>query len=158
VGAISIAGTWRTTAAPADVWDVIVDLRTWPRWWPAIRHVEPVQGEEHAPDVARFTFDTPSPLRPVVVELSVTDRSDHERLVVTATDGPLIGAGTIDLSAIDDGTATSFDLSLRVRSLLLRPVEHVLGRAASNGGRERLRRAGDDLATLAGGEPLDHDV
>jgi uncharacterized protein YndB with AHSA1/START domain len=158
VGAITIAGTWRTTAAPPDVWDVIVDLRTWPRWWPAIRHVEPVAGDDHAPDVARFTFDTPSPLRPVVVELTVTDRADHERLVVTATDGPLTGTGAIDLTAIEDGTATDYDLSLRVRSLLFRPVERVLGRAASNGGRERLRRAGDDLAVLAGGEPLDHEV
>lgn len=158
MGAITITGTWRTTAAPADVWDVIVDLRTWPRWWPAIRHVEPVAGDDHAPEVARFTFDTPSPLRPVVVELSVTDRTDHERLVVTATDGPLTGTGAIDLAAIEDGTAAAFDLSLRVRSLLLRPVERVLRRAASHRGRERLRRAGDDLAALAGGEPLQHDV
>jgi hypothetical protein len=158
VGAITIAGTWRTTAPTADVWDVIVDLRTWPQWWPAIRDVQPVAGDDHAPDVARLTFDTPSPLRPMVVELSITERQVGERLVVRATDGPLTGDGTIGVAGFDGGTATRYDLSLRVRSLLLRPVEGVLRRAATNGGRARLRRAGDDLASLAGGEPLEHDV
>jgi hypothetical protein len=158
VGAITIAGTWRTTAPPEDVWDVLVDLRTWPTWWPAIRHVEPLVGEPHAPDVARLTFSTPAPLRPMHVELTVTDRHPIEQLLVEATDGPLTGKGVISLAAIDGGSETTYDLRLRVRSLLMRPVEAVLARAATGAGKDRMRRAGDDLAELAGGEALDHDV
>lgn len=158
MGAITIAGTWRTTASPPDVWEVLVDLRTWPQWWPAIRHVEPVAGPDHAPDVARLTFATPAPLRPMIVELTVTDRMPHERLLVEATDGPLVGGGAIDLAEVDGGSQTTYDLSLRVRSFMLKPIEAVLARAATGAGKDRLRRAGDDLAGLAGGEPLDHDV
>jgi hypothetical protein len=158
VGAITIAGTWRTTAPPDDVWNVLVDLRTWPNWWPAIRHVEPVEGPPHAPDVARLTFATPAPLRPMVVELTVTDRQPPARLLVAATDGPLTGNGVIMLAAIGGGSETTYDLQLRVRSLLLKPVEAVLARAATGAGKDRMRRAGDDLAELAGGEGLDHDV
>jgi hypothetical protein len=158
VGAITIAGTWRTTAPPEDVWSVLIDLRTWPAWWPAIRHVEPLVGEPHAPDVARLVFSTPAPLRPMVVELTVTDRRPYEQLLVAATDGPLTGKGAIDLAAIDGGSETTYDLRLRVRSLLLKPVEAVLARAATGAGKDRLRRAGDDLAELAGGEAMEHDI
>jgi hypothetical protein len=158
VGAITIAGTWRTTAPPEDVWKVLVDLRTWPTWWPAIRHVEPLVGAPNSPDVARLTFSTPAPLRPMHLELTVTDRRPIEQLLVEATDGPLTGKGVISLAAIDGGSETTFDMRLRVRSLLLKPVEAVLARAATGAGKDRLRRAGDDLAQLAGGESLDHDV
>jgi hypothetical protein len=82
----------------------------------------------------------------------------HEQLLVEATDGPLTGKGVISLAAIDGGSETTYDLRLRVRSLLLKPVEAVLARAATGAGKDRLRRAGDDLAELAGGEALDHDV
>ena len=158
MGAIRISGTWRTTAPPADVYAVVADLTTWPQWWPAIRSVEPLAGDVGAPDAARFTFDTPSPLRPLVVGIAVTDRVAGTRLDVAATDGPVDGEGRLTISAADGATGTSFALRLRFRSLLLKPVEAVLASATRSSGKQRLARAGDDLAALAGGEPLPHDL
>ena len=158
MGAIVIAGTWRTTAPAQSVWDVMVDLGTWPQWWPAITDVELLGGAPGAPDAARFTFGTPAPLRPLRIEIAVTDRDAPHRMSIRADDGPLVGGGELAVTAVDGTTAASFDLNLRVRSLLFKPVERVLANATRGAGKERLAKAGDDLAHLAGGEPLEHSL
>lgn len=156
MGATRIAGTWRTTARADDVWAVVVDLETWPEWWPAIQDVELLDGEPGAPDAARFVFDTPSRLPPLRVQLRVTRRTAPSHLVVVCDDGPLTGEGSLTVSTEDGGTSTSFDLRLQVRSLVLKPLDAVLAGATRAGGTQRLAAAGDDLARLAGGEPLPH--
>jgi carbon monoxide dehydrogenase subunit G len=158
VKAIVIAGTWRSTAAPDDLWRVIVDLETWPRWWPAIQEVESLGGGAGEPDAARLTFDTPSKLPPLRVDVHVTDREPPHRLLLRADGGPLTGRGELAVTSDDDRSATSFELQLRVRSLLFKPLERVLENATRSRGRDRLARAGDELARLAGGEPLEHDL
>lgn len=158
MGAVDISGIWRSTADPEAVWEVIADLGTWPQWWPAIRHVQPLRGPAHAPDLAEVTFDTPSPLRPLHVKLEVIQREVPERLVVRATDGPLAGRGEMAVVEEFGGSAASFDLHLRVRSRLFKPIERILSGVARSGGSDRLRRAGDDLAKLSGGEPREHTV
>jgi uncharacterized protein YndB with AHSA1/START domain len=158
VGAIELAGTWRCTAPPDDVWDVVVDLSSWSRWWPAIDDVELQAGSPRAPEAARLTFGTPAPLRPLRVRLEVRELAAPQRLVVAAVDSPIVGDGELEVTADEDGSATSFDLTLHVRSRLFRPVERLLANAARGSGRDRLRRAGDDLARLAGGDPRPHDL
>lgn len=137
---------------------MVADLTTWPSWWPAIREVEALTGDPTAPDTVRFVFDTPAPLRPLVVGVEVTERHPPRQLVIAAREGPMAGTGVLRVLALDHGTDTSFDLEVSVRSLVLKPIEVLLARAARGGSSDRLRRAGDELAALAGGEPLDHDV
>lgn len=36
---------WRLAAAPGDVFDVLEDLRTYPNWWPEVRHVDQLSDE-----------------------------------------------------------------------------------------------------------------
>jgi uncharacterized membrane protein len=151
VGAITVAGIWRTTAPREDVYAVLADLDTWPRWWPAIRDVE-VLGE----DAARLTFGTPAPLRPLVVEVDV-DATPHERLSLTPREGPVAGSGALVVREEDDATAVDYELQLAFRSRLLRPLERVMANATKDAGAARLRKAGDELAALAGGEPGRHE-
>jgi hypothetical protein len=158
VGAIELSGTWRSTAPPDDVWGVIVDLTTWPQWWPAIDEVELLAGGPSAPEAAELTFGTPSPLPRLRIDLKVRELEPTTLLVVEATDSPITGLGRLELSSDDDGSATRFELSLDVRSRLLRPIERLLASAAQGSGRDRLRKAGDDLAHLAGGDPLHHEI
>lgn len=158
MGTIELAGTWRTTAPPDAVWAVVVDLGTWPSWWPAIREADLIGGRPGTPDAARLTFDTPGPLRPLVVDLEVVEREAPSQLVVRAVDGPLSGDGRLTVAADEDGSATSFAISLAVTSRLLKPVEVLLSGATRGAGRDRLAQAGDDLARLAGGEPREHHV
>ncbi|MEX2504914.1 MAG: SRPBCC family protein [Egicoccus sp.] len=168
MAAIDLTGTWRTTAPPADVWRVVADLTTWPRWWPAIDDVEVLAGSATAPEAARFTFGTP--VRPLRVEMAGT-ATGAERLDVVTVGGPVHGTGRLELleepglvgaggetDLAGGGTAVRFAMRLDVRSLIFKPVERILAGAARGSGRERLRQAGDDLARLAGGEPGHHDV
>jgi hypothetical protein len=158
MGAIELSATWRSTASPAAIYAVVVDLATWPQWWPAIQQVDPLSGDASAPDVARLIFDTPAALRPLQLELTVTERTSPSLLLVEVSDGPIRGDGRIDIDADEHGSATSFEVALDVRSRWLKPIELLLASATRGAGRERLARAGDDLARLAGGEPRDHDV
>jgi hypothetical protein len=155
VGEIRIEGTWRTTAPQRDVFDVLADLGTWPRWWPAIRAVDLLDGDGPG-SAARLTFDTPAPLRPLLVEVEVTTEAPH-LLTLAPRRGPVAGSGRIAVTDTQRGSDTDYELRLSFRSLLLKPVETLLAGAARGAGRERLRRAGDDLAAMAGGEPLDHE-
>lgn len=154
MGAVALRGCWRSTASVADVWDVLVDLTTWPDWWPAIRHVEPTDPSDSGLVAARVTFSTRPPMRPLVTTLEVVEQHQHERLHVVVTDGPLAGQGSFTIGPDREGSRSCYDVSLAVRSLLFRPLEPILRSGTRTAGRERLARAGADLARLAGGEPL----
>lgn len=157
MGTIPIAGTWRTTAPPDAVWTVVSDLSTWPGWWPAIREVDVLEGTAEAPQAARLTFDTPRPLPPLKVELEVVEHRPPRRLAIRSRGGQLTGTGVLEVATDPEGSKVDYDLELSIRSLLLRPLEMVLSSATREGGHERLRRAGDDLARLAGGDPGTHE-
>jgi len=157
VGKVPIAGTWRTTAPADDLWAVVADLSTWPAWWPAIQGVELLAGTAEAPEAARLTFDTPRPLPPLEVDLEVVEHVAPTRLAIRSQGGLLTGSGKLTVAPDGGGSKVDYDLRLSVRSLLLRPLELILSGATRAGGRERLHRAGDDLARLAGGEPGRHE-
>lgn len=155
VGAIEIRGCWRSTAGVADVWAVLTDLTTWPEWWPAIHEVEVIEPRAPALAAARVTFSTRAPLRPLVTTLHVMERTEPSLLDITVADGPLGGRGTFTIADDPEGSRSCYDVSLAVRSLLFRPLEPILRNSTRASGKARLERAGEDLARLAGGEPLE---
>ena len=154
MGAIEIQGCWRSTAGVEAVWAVLNDLTTWPEWWPAISEVELVEPTGPALAAARLTFSTRPPLRPLITTLEVIDRAEPTRLDVAIADGPLGGRGTFTIEEDPEGSRSCYDVALSVRSLLFRPLEPILRSGTRATGRARLVRAGEDLARLAGGEPL----
>lgn len=154
MGAIDIRGRWRSTAPVADVWAVLNDLSTWRSWWPAIRSVESVPPPPDALEAARLTFDTHGPLPTLAVTVAVVERNDARRLLVEVRDGPLAGHGEVTIASDPEGSSTTYAIELRIRSLPFRPLEPILRGATRASGRQRLERAGADLARLAGGSPL----
>lgn len=154
MGAIDIRGRWRCTAPVADVWVVVNDLATWPAWWPAIRSVDSVPPPPDALEAARLTFDTHGRLPTLVTTVVIVERSDSNRLVVEVRDGPLAGRGEVTVASDPQGSSTTYAVELRIRSLPFRPLEPILRGATRASGRQRLERAGADLARIAGGSPL----
>ncbi|MFO7959625.1 MAG: SRPBCC family protein [Nitriliruptoraceae bacterium] len=154
MSAIEIQGCWRNTAGVEDVWAVLVDLNTWSQWWPAISEVEIVEPTGTALAAARLTFSTRAPLRPLVATLHVVDQTAPSRLDIRIADGPLDGHGTFTIADDPEGSRSCYDVSLAVRSRLFRPLEPILRSGTRSNGRARLELAGEDLARLAGGEPL----
>lgn len=151
---VRVSGTWRTTAPPEAVWEVVSDVADWKRWWPALRDVRH-GAADGLPDRAELVFDT------AIGELGVPVRLREEtapaRLHVASDGGGFAGAGELRVEPIDGGSAVTYDIDVRARKLWLKPVEAILGAAGRTAGRERLREAGDRLAELAGGEPLHHE-
>ncbi|TVR18203.1 MAG: hypothetical protein EA387_15050 [Nitriliruptor sp.] len=154
VGAIEIQGCWRSTAGVHEVWAVLTDLTTWPEWWPAISDVEVLEPRGPALAAARLTFSTRPPLRPLVTTLEVIEQTAPSRLDVLVSEGPLGGRGLFTVDEDPEGSRSCYDVSLSIRSLLFRPLEPILRSGTRSSGQARLERAGDDLARLAGGEPL----
>ncbi len=151
MGAIDIDGCWPTTVAVEDLWEVVNDLSTWGEWWPAISHVQTLSPPPGAVAAARLTFSTHPPLRPFTSTVHIVDQHEPDHLEVTLADGPLRGAGTFTITDDPAGSTACYEVSLSVRSLLFRPLEPILRGATRASGQARLRRAGADLAALAGG-------
>ncbi|MCC5950061.1 MAG: SRPBCC family protein [Nitriliruptoraceae bacterium] len=142
------------TASTTQAWAALLDLESWAAWWPAISDATLVD-DPGGRTAAALRFDTPRPIPPLVVTLTVVDERVEERLDIAITDGPMRGRGVVTMQAQDAGCRLHYDIELRVRSLLFKPLEPVLGQATRRAGRERLARAGADLATLAGGQLVD---
>lgn len=158
---VELSGAWRTTADEDAVWEVVRDLDRWREWWPALTGVRTGAGQdarmpdEGAPQRVELVFDT------VVGELTVpvtVEPDDHARRFRVSSDGGgFVGSGDLAVETDDRGSRVTYRFSVKAKRLWLKPVEAVL-RTASSTGRGRLREAGDRLAELAGGDPLDHEV
>ncbi len=155
-----LSGTWDISVPPEEVWRVMSDLTCWRQWWPAMRDAEEVGSDvaNGRPGEVRMTFDAPSPLRQFTVEAQITDLAPPERLTVASSRGGLQGEGELAVEARDGGSRVRYGFHVRTTRFWLRPIEMVLRRAGQRSGRERLEQAGGDLARMAGGELVGHDV
>lgn len=149
MGEFTFDGTWRMTAHPDDVWEVLADPRRWTGWWDAIERVE-TDGDWHDGGTARLVFDTPIG-RPVTTRIRADELEPPRRLVFSGG-GAFAGSGTIELAPTDAGSRVDYDLRFRTTKFWLRPIEPILRRAAHAGGDHAMREAGERLARLAGGE------
>ncbi|MDQ4131247.1 MAG: SRPBCC family protein [Actinomycetota bacterium] len=143
------AGTWRTTAEPDAVWEVLSDPHQWPDWWDAIERIEATDGWREGEPV-RLVFRTPAPLPKLSTDMRATELSDRQ--LTLEGDGALAGDGRLQVRSHDAGSEIDYDLRLRTTKFWLRPLEPMLRSATRDGDAEALREAGERLAALAGGE------
>lgn len=154
---VEVSGTWRTTAGPQAVWEVLSDLDRWRDWWPALSQVRVrASGEGDLPSAAELVFSTV--VGPLTVPVVVRVAEPPVRLVVASDGGGFDGEATLSIREDEDGAEIAYGFRARAKKLWLRPVEAVLSGVGRSAGRQRMREAGDRLAELAGGEPRRHDV
>ena len=108
-------------APPSDVHDVLLDLESYPQWWPQVRAVASL-GPDDALVVCRSAL-------PYDLELQLTARSRSESLLEVGIDGALRGYARWQLSPAEAGTTLEFaqevsvaSRTLAVGSYLARPV------------------------------------
>lgn len=150
---MEVSGRWRMTASPADVWDVLVDLTAWPRWWPAVDQVEVVEaGTGRIPERVALVFDPPAPLRSLRIPVRVAQVDPPWRLAVEADGSGFAGDAALEVRTDPDGaTVVPYRFAFRTTRPWLKPVDAILATAMRGAGDQRLERAGADLAALAGG-------
>jgi hypothetical protein len=93
VPAYRFVTVWRLRAPIADVYDVIVDVESWPEWWPSVLSVERLAdgGPNGVGTEVRTTFVGRLPYH-LRFDLRVTTRERPTKLSGDAT-GELVGTG-----------------------------------------------------------------
>ncbi|MBA2531385.1 MAG: SRPBCC family protein [Nocardioidaceae bacterium] len=134
---------WHVSADREAVYDVLLDLGSYPQWWPQVRSVEQYNGQSATVVVRSFL---PYSLR----ILTVSRREDCAAGVLEAgLEGDMEGWSRWTLSPTDDGCALLYEQQvavlrplLRRLGLLARPffrLNHaVMMRAGERGLRHRL--------------------
>jgi hypothetical protein len=104
---------WNLEAPVEAVWDAIVDVQTWPSWWPAVEAVAELApgAEDGLGSVRRFTWRGRLPYA-LTFESRVTEVVRHQRLCGAAT-GELEGQGVWTFSRTPAGTRLQYDWHVR---------------------------------------------
>ncbi|SEP21600.1 SRPBCC family protein [Amycolatopsis saalfeldensis] len=112
--------TWWLPAVPASrVFDAVVDLESYPRWWADVRSVRQVDG-----DTAELVCRSRLPYRLVIAmhREQQDPRAGHVRVRLT---GDLEGFLSGDLQPVGEGTRLVITQQVRARKPLLRKLDVV---------------------------------
>ncbi|MEU6276207.1 SRPBCC family protein [Streptomyces populi] len=126
---------WELPAPPADVYAVLERVEAYPRWWPQVREVRPV--DEHSA-VIRIRSVLPYD----ITVTARTARRDPEACVLEiGMSGDLDGWARWTLAAAGPGTRARYDQEVHVTTPLLRRLA-VPGRPFFRANHALMMRAG----------------
>ncbi|MFI8518047.1 SRPBCC family protein [Streptomyces sp. NPDC085481] len=128
---------WRLAAAPADVYAVLERGEEYPRWWPQVREVVPV---DERTGTARFRSLLPYDL---LVTAEARRRDPVAGVLEIGLSGDLDGWARWTLTALPDGAGTHalYEQEVEVRSPLMRALA-VPGRPVFRANHALMMRAG----------------
>jgi uncharacterized protein YndB with AHSA1/START domain len=136
------AGT-TIAAPPAEVFAFVADLANLPRWQTGI-----VSAERTSPDpvgvgsTARVVRDLGG--QSLTVDLSITDFEPGRRLALASQASGVSVTVTLEMEAVDGGTAARSGIEIKAGSVFMAPLEGIIANAAASelaSGLERLRDA-----------------
>ena len=108
---------WRLAAPIEHVWDALVDVESWPQWWPYVRGVETLHrgATNDLGTVRRLRWSSRLPYG-FALEVETTAVQSPTRLVGRAT-GDMAGVGCWELARDGAGTRvrTTWTLELHTR-------------------------------------------
>ncbi|WP_406859763.1 SRPBCC family protein [Streptomyces sp. HUAS MG47] len=105
---------WQLAAPPDAVYAVLERAEEYPRWWPQVREVTPV---DEATGTARFRSFLPYEL---VVTAVARRREPESGILEIGMSGDLDGWARWTLTAHDGGTRAVYEQEVEVRSRLMR--------------------------------------
>ena len=111
---------WRLDAPPEQVWDALVDVETWPQWWPQVREVRTLhQGAtSDLGSVRRIRWGSRLPYG-FTLDVETVEISPHARLRGRAT-GDMAGTGTWELACAGAGTRVRYTWTLELNTRWMR--------------------------------------
>jgi hypothetical protein len=111
---------WPVDCAPADAFDVLADLGSYPLWWPEVRRAVQV-GEERAELRCRSVLPYD-----LVFEASHHTRDAERRVLVANLEGDLDGTVGWRVEADEPGSRLLYEQVVTVRKPLLRALGPLL--------------------------------
>lgn len=120
---------WEVAAPVAEVWSAILNSQDWPKWWPGVRRVMPVQpgGSAGTGDVRRYAMRSALPYT-LEFDMEVMEIAPRERLQGMAR-GEVEGIGVWTFSASERGCRARYRWDVRTVPLwmnLIAPVARPL--------------------------------
>lgn len=122
----SFRTTWTISAPPGVVFAAVVDVGSYPRWWPDVRSVLPDSDGDTAEtaDTARLVCRSTLPL-PIRVRMRRVEEDRPEGRVAVALSGDLEGTLTGLVLADEAGTRLEINQRVVARARLLRSLSLV---------------------------------
>lgn len=114
LNAYRFVSRWHVNAGSDAVFDALADLPSYPKWWPEVRRVEPVD-EENASVVARSVL-------PYALRLTLTRHTeDRDRGVLQVRiDGDIAGWARLTLHSSPNSCMLLYEQQVTVTRRLLR--------------------------------------
>ncbi|MDT0437176.1 MULTISPECIES: SRPBCC family protein [Streptomyces] len=126
---------WTLAAPPAAVYRVLERAEDYPRWWPQVRRVTPIDADS---GVVRIRATLPYTL---TLTARATRRDPGAGILEVSLTGDLEGRARWTLTAHGTGTHVRYDQEVVVRRTLLRRLA-VPGRAVFRANHRLMMRAG----------------
>ncbi|MET7985249.1 MULTISPECIES: SRPBCC family protein [unclassified Streptomyces] len=126
---------WELPAPPADVYPLLEQAETYPRWWPQVREVTPV--DEHT-GVIRIRSVLPYD---ITITARAARRDPRAGVLEMRMSGDLDGWARWTLTAAGPGTLARYDQEVQVTTPLLRRLA-VPGRPFFRANHALMMRAG----------------
>ena len=113
---------WRFDAPVEAVWDALVDVESWPEWWPHVREVTTLQhgGPDGIGAVRRLRWSSRLPYG-FTLDVRTIAAVPFERLLGRAT-GDMAGIGLWELARDGRGTRLRYTCSLALHTRWMRLV------------------------------------
>ncbi len=111
---------WRLEAPIERVWDALVDVETWPQWWPHVRSVQTLHrgATSDLGTVRRLRWSSRLPYG-FTLEVETTEVRTPHRLVGRAT-GDMAGTGLWELARDGAGTRVRYTWELALHTRWMR--------------------------------------
>ena len=111
---------WRLEAPIERVWDALVDVETWPQWWPHVRSVQTLHrgATSDLGTVRRLRWSSRLPYG-FTLEVETTEMRTPHRLVGRAT-GDMAGTGLWELARDGAGTRVRYTWELALHTRWMR--------------------------------------
>lgn len=117
----SVGASLYVPAPPEDLYEAVLDVRSFPRWAPGVRRVEIVEGPVGPGMVSEWEVSVLGIRRKV---RSVLEEADPAVFLRWSYDGPVRGWGECAISPLGDGAIAAFETALY-------PEDPTLNRLAS---------------------------
>ena len=111
---------WRLAATIEHVWDALVDVESWPRWWPYVREVQTLHrgATNDLGTVRRLQWSSRLPYG-FALEVETTEVRMPTRLVGRAS-GDMVGEGRWELARDGAGTLVRYTWTLELHTRWMR--------------------------------------
>ncbi len=147
--------TWLLAAPRQQVWDVLADCQSWPRWWRGVEEVVELDGGDQRRVGSAYRVSWRAPLVSYRVGFDfLVDAVDEPRSMAGRARGALQGSGQWRLFEDAGVCAVTFDWEVGTTRAWMNALAPLARPTFAHSHDRLMRRGGEDLARRMGARLL----